>query len=126
MLPTPCHTTSGQMGLVLTVHNPGDGAVYLDESYIQLPEAYQIAAGAPPVQEGGGAYELNVAVTPRQPGQGSFLPLLLEPGQSLGLTVTFVWEAPVARLQIGADLWELAKPTGTPAPTGQQPVPGGG
>lgn len=124
--------TSGQMGLALTVHNPGDGAVYLDESYIQLPEAYQIAASAPPIQEGGDAYEINVAVTPRQPGQGGFLPLLLEPGQSLGLTVTFVWEAPVARLQIGADLWELAFPDGmdipfeNPASPGQQPVPGGG
>lgn len=118
--------TSGQMGLALTVHNPGDGAVYLDESYIQLPEAYQIAVGTPPIQEGGDAYEINVAVTPRQPGQGGFLPLLLEPGQSLGLTVTFVWEAPVARLKIGADLWEMAKPTGNLDPTGQQPVSGGG
>lgn len=122
----------GHMELALTVHNRGDGAVYLDESYIQLPQAYQLAAGALPTDEGGDAYKVNVAVMPRQPGQGGLLPLLLEPGATVGFTVTFVWQAPAARLQIGADLWELANPGGlalpeaNPQPAGQQPVNGGG
>lgn len=128
---------SGQMTLDLTVYNPGAGAVRLDESYIQLPQAYQLDAGAFPTHEGGDAYEMTVAVTTRQSGPGHWLPLLLEPGQTVGLTVTFYWPAPLVRLQIGADLWQLAipeavapldggaEPTGSPASTDQQPVSGG-
>ncbi len=128
---------SGQMVLSLTVHNAGAGAVRLDESYIQLPQAYQLDAGVVSTHEGGDAYEVNVVVAPRPSGSGGFLPLLLEPGQTAGLTVTFIWPAPLARLQIGADLWELAipdgmasleggaEPTGLPNFTDQQPVSGG-
>lgn len=76
--------------MALSVHNPGEGAVYLGAEFIQIPS------------EGGDAYTVISQVAPR-------LPALVEPGKTLGLAVTFPWRAPLpARLQIGADLWETA------------------
>jgi hypothetical protein len=111
-----------QITMILSVHNPEEGAVYLGSEFIQIPERYEVRP------EGGDAYEVIVQVTPRLPGQGgSTLPMLIEPGKTLGLAVTFPWHAPSVRLQIGADLWEVADvPLDIPASTGQQPVNGGG
>lgn len=93
---------SEQITLTLSVYHPGEEAVYLDSEFIQIPERNEVTP------EGGDAYEVIVRVTPRLPGQGgSTLPLLIEPGKTLGLTVTFPWYAPSVRLQIGADLWEV-------------------
>lgn len=103
-----------QITMMLSVHNPGEEAVYLGSEFIQIPERYDVTS------EGGDAYEVIMQVTPR-------LPTLIEPGKTLGLTVTFPWHAPLVRLQIGADLWEVANvPLDIPASTGQQPVNGGG
>lgn len=96
-----------QITMMLTVHNTGEEAVYLGSEFIQIPERYDVTS------EGGDAYEVIMQVTPR-------LPTLIEPGKTLGLTVTFPWHAPSARLQIGADLWEVADiPLDIPASTGQ-------
>lgn len=104
----------GQITTMLSVHNPGEEAVYLGSEFIQIPERYEVTS------EGGDAYEVIMQVTPR-------LPTLIEPGKTLGLTVTFPWHAPSVRLQIGADLWEVADvPLDIPASTGQPPVNGGG
>lgn len=84
-----------QITMMLSVHNSGEEAVYLGSEFIQIPERYDVTS------EGGDAYEVIMQVTPR-------LPALIEPGKTLGLTVTFPWHAPTVRLQIGADLWEMA------------------
>jgi hypothetical protein len=103
-----------QITMMLSVHNPGKGAVYLGSEFIQIPERYDVTP------EGGDAYEVIMQVAPR-------LPTLIEPGKTLGLTVTFPWHAPSGRLQIGADLWEVTDiPLSIPASTGQRPVNSGG
>ena len=67
--------------LQLTVHNPTEGAVYLKEEDIEI-----LHQGSP---EGGDANVLSRQVMPS-------LPLLLAPGETVGLTVTFL-PLPVAK-----------------------------
>jgi len=84
--------------LQVTVHNPAGGAVYLHEEDIEIRHP-----------EGGDAYALDWQVTPN-------LPLLIQPGETVGLTVTFlplpVGDQPVTSVEvrIGADLWQLSGP----------------
>jgi hypothetical protein len=100
-----------EAALTVLVHNPADGAVYLGPDFVQL------------LSEGGDAYELTGQVSPR-------LPTFVDPGETLGLRITFLPISASAQVQIGADLWELA---GLPAdafaaaPTsaGQLPPAGG-
>ena len=86
----------------IQVNNPGEGAVYLDPDFIRLAD------------EGGDAYGQNWQVTPR-------LPLLINPGETLGLTVTFPPPTAPVRLQIGRDLWEIGLPVTTSLPAGRRP-----
>jgi len=79
-----------QVGLTLTVTNEGDGAVYLDPDFIQL------------MPEGGDAYETFWQVAPR-------LPLLIHPGETMGMTVSFFPPTASIRLQIGIELWEIGR-----------------
>jgi len=79
----------GQAVMAISIHNPGEGAVYLGPEFIQIPT------------EGGDAYEGTWQVTPR-------LPILINPGEMMGLTVSFLPQSASMRLQIGADLWEVA------------------
>jgi hypothetical protein len=96
---------TNQAALHVDVHNPGEGAVYLDSNYFRI-----WAEGVP--HEGGDAYELSGQVVPS-------LPLLVGPGETLGMSVAFpllaqgpaaepVSRRPNLQLQIGADLWELS------------------
>lgn len=78
-----------QVVVAISVHNPGEGAVYLGAEFIQIPI------------EGGDAYERYWQVTPR-------LPLLIDPGETMGMTLSFLPLSASMRLQIGADLWEVA------------------
>ncbi|NLD43548.1 MAG: hypothetical protein GX657_08645, partial [Chloroflexi bacterium] len=112
-----------QVVVHVELHNAGEGAVYLDRDSIRIQP------------QGGDAYETPGQVEPA-------LPILIGPGETLGLTVAFpllparqtesVGQAPPAgqlpaapsqqplpatvRLQIGAGLWELSG-----LPTGRQP-----
>jgi hypothetical protein len=72
-----------------SIHNPGEGEVYLGPEFIQIP------------LEGGDAYEGTWQVTPH-------LPILINPGETAGITVSFLPQSASMRLQIGADLWEVA------------------
>jgi hypothetical protein len=85
--------------LQVTVHNPAGGAVYLFEGDIEIRHS-----------EGGDAYTLSRQVTPS-------LPLLIQPGETVGLTVTLWGFLPVenqpvtsVEVRIGADLWQLSGP----------------
>ena len=85
-----------QVGLTLTVTNEGVGAVYLDSDFIQL------------IPEGGDADEIIWQVAPR-------LPLLIHPGETMGMTVSFFSPTISMRLQIGIELWKLGlEPNGIP------------
>ena len=85
----------------------GAGAVYLGPDFIQITE-YEGTI------EGGDAYAGTAQVNPRLPGQlNPRLPLLINPGETVGITVSFLPQSASVRLQIGADLWEVA---GFPAP----------
>ena len=85
----------------------GAGAVYLGPDFIQLAED----AGT---FEGGDAYAGTGQESPHLPGQlNPRLPLLINPGETVGLTMLFLPQSASVRLQIGADLWEVA---GFPAP----------
>ena len=108
-----------QAVITVTVHNRGHnqgsngvddggaGAVYLGPDFIQIAE-YEGTS------EGGDAYVETGQVSPRLPGQlNPGLPLLINPGETVGITVLFLPQAASVRLQIGADLWEVA---GFPAP----------
>ncbi|MFZ1400353.1 MAG: hypothetical protein WAS33_25845, partial [Candidatus Promineifilaceae bacterium] len=77
----------------------GAGAVYLGPDFIQLAEDEGIV-------EGGDAYARTGQL---EPG----LPLLIKPGETVAITVSFLPQSASVRLQIGADLWEVA---GYPAP----------
>jgi hypothetical protein len=96
--------------MAISIHNPGEGAVYLGSEFIQIPKRYEVTP------EGGDAYEGTWQVTPR-------LPILINPGETMGMTVSFLSQSAFMRLQIGADLWQA---TDMPAATGQLPVNGGG
>lgn len=80
---------TGQVEMTVSVHNPADGDIFLGSDFIQI------------LNEGGDALESNWQVTPH-------LPLKIEPGNTLGLQVTFPLYASSARVQIGADLWEVS------------------
>ena len=92
-------TAAEQAVVTVSIHNPGEGAVYLAPDFIQFPT------------EGGDTDAGTWQVTPR-------LPLLINPGETMGITVSFL---PQALMQIGADLWEIID-----VPTGRQPANGGG
>ncbi|HUM70519.1 MAG TPA: hypothetical protein PLK31_16930, partial [Chloroflexota bacterium] len=79
----------GQAMMAIAIHNPGQGAVYIGPEFIQIPT------------EGGDADEKTWQVTPR-------LPILINPGETRGITATFLPLSASVRLQIGADLWEVA------------------
>jgi hypothetical protein len=88
-----------QMQVILTavITHTGAGDVYLGSDFIQL-------------LEGGDAHEFSGQVTPS-------LPFLIHPGETVGITVTFLPQAPSVRVQIGADLWEITDiPTGMSLP----------
>lgn len=92
-----------QAVIELSILNAGEGAVYLG------PEFIQIAKWTEASSEGGDAYEGTWQVTPR-------LPILIKPGETAGITVSFLPQLASMRLQIGADLWEVAGfPGGFPA-----------
>lgn len=79
-----------QTHVVLTVDitHTGEGDVFLGSDFIQIPI------------EGGDAYDFSGQITPS-------LPILVHSGETVGLTVTFLPQAPSVRVQIGADLWEI-------------------
>jgi hypothetical protein len=88
-----------KMEVILTavITHTGAGDVYIGSDFIQL-------------LEGGDAHEFSGQVTPS-------LPFLIHPGETVGITVTFLPQAPSVRDQIGADLWEITDiPTGMSLP----------
>jgi hypothetical protein len=92
-----------QAVIAISIHNPGEGAVYLGPEFIQIAEWTEGSS------EGGDAYEGTWQVMPRLPGQvNPHLPYLINPGETTGITVSFLPQAASMRLQIGADLWEVA------------------
>jgi hypothetical protein len=94
-----------QVVVMVSVYNPGEGAVYLSPEFIQL------------TTKGGDADELSGQITPR-------LPTLINPGETTGIVVSFLPHDTSVQLQIDADLWEVS---GFPNPlTGQRPENGGG
>ncbi|HIP72336.1 MAG TPA: hypothetical protein EYH05_13190 [Anaerolineae bacterium] len=79
----------GQVVIAVSVHNPGEGAVYLGPEFIQL------------ATEGGDANEIAGQITPR-------LPILIDSGETTGITVSFLPQDTPVQLQVDADLWEVA------------------
>jgi hypothetical protein len=101
---------SGRAVLSVSILNPAAGAVYLGRDFIRF---------AP---QGGDAYELTGQVTPG-------LPTLIGPGETLGLTVTFLPISTSAQVQIGPGLWQVAgfpdgAAAGAPTSPGQRPAGG--
>ena len=84
-----------QAMMAISIHNPGEGEIYLGPEFIQIPERSEVTP------EGGDAYEGTWQVIPR-------LPILINPGETMGITVSFLPQSASMRLQIGADLWEVA------------------
>jgi len=78
-----------QVVIAVSIHNPEKGAVYLGPQFIQL------------ITEGGDAHEMSVQAAPR-------LPILLNPGETVGMIVPFLPQSASMRLQLGSDLWEVA------------------
>ncbi|MCA9941921.1 MAG: hypothetical protein H6656_00900 [Ardenticatenaceae bacterium] len=70
------------------------GAVYLDLDFIQISDNERTS-------EGGDAY---VGTGQLNPG----LPLLINPGETMAITLSFLPQSASVRLQIGAGLWEIA------------------
>lgn len=94
--------SSKEVNMDFSVTNSGAGAVYLAPDFIQLLPT-----------EGGDAYEFAGQVVPR-------LPVLIRPGETLGITVSFLPQSASIRLQIGAGLWEVSGiPVSDPYPTGR-------
>ena len=90
-----------QAVIAVSIHNSGEGAVYLGPEFIQIAEWPEGSF------EGGDAYEGTWQVAPHLPGQVRIhLPYLINPGETTGITVAFLPQAVSVRLQIGADLWE--------------------
>ena len=87
-----------QLVFTTSLTNSGEGDVYLGSDFIQLPERSENTP------KGGDVYEFSGQVTPS-------LPLLIHPGETVGIRVTFLPQAPSVRVQIGSDLWEI---TGIP------------
>lgn len=95
---TAAHWEAARLDVVVSgvFTNTGTTAVYLDTEFIQIPI------------EGGGAYEPNGQATPSLPRQVSPpLPFLLNPGETVGITVTFLPPSPSVTLKINTDLWEI-------------------
>lgn len=106
------HETQSQVVFTTVITHTGEGDVYLGSDFIQINN------------EGGDVYETSGQVTPSLPGQR--LPILIHPGETVGITVTFLPQAPSVRVQIGVDLWEITDlPSGVSAPISQQPARGG-
>ncbi|MCB8980756.1 MAG: hypothetical protein H6657_25375 [Ardenticatenaceae bacterium] len=84
-----------QAVIELSILNAGEGAVYLSPEFIQIAEWTEASS------EGGDVYEESWQVTPH-------LPILINPGETAGITVSFFPQAASVRLQIGTDLWEVA------------------
>jgi hypothetical protein len=76
-----------QAALIVSLYNPGRGAVYIDPDFIHFP--------------GGEAYDGKWQVSPN-------LPFLIEPGQTTEITVTFLPQTVSVQIQIGTGLWEVA------------------
>lgn len=92
-----------QAVIELSIFNAGEGAVYLGPEFIQIAEWTEVSS------EGGDAYEGTWQVTPR-------LPIVVNPEETAGITVSFLPQFASMRLQIGADLWEVGGfPRGFPA-----------
>lgn len=89
--------TAGMVGVTAVLTHTGSGAVYLAPDFMQW------------TSEGGDAYGGSGQEDPRLPGQRNW-PQLIHPGETVGVTVTFLAEAPSGRLQIGADLWAVTDP----------------
>ena len=102
---------SEQAVVTVSVHHPGHeqdrdggadggaGAVYLGPDFIQLTESDGTT-------EGGDAYARTGQLTPG-------LPLLINPGETVEVSVSFLPQSASVRLQTGAGLWEVS---GFPAP----------
>jgi hypothetical protein len=86
-----------------TLHNPAAGAVYLDETFIQFPRDDDEDDS----EKGGDAYEGEGQVVPR-------LPLMLAPGETVGVTITMPLNDAPRRVQLGAGLWEAAESAAAP------------
>jgi hypothetical protein len=87
-----------QLVFTASITNSGEGDVYLGTDFIQLPERSENTP------KGGDVYEFFGQVTPS-------LPRFIHPGETVGIRVTFLPQAPSVRVQIGSDLWEI---TGIP------------
>jgi hypothetical protein len=88
---------------VFTLHNPAAGAVYLDETFMQFPRDDDEDDS----EKGGDAYEGEGQVVPR-------LPLMLAPGETVGVTITMPLNDAPRRVQLGAGLWEAAESAAAP------------
>jgi hypothetical protein len=85
---------TGQLVFTASLTHTGEGEVYLGSDFIQLPERSETTP------KGGDVYEFSGQVAPS-------LPLFIHPGETVGITVTFLPQAPSVRVQIGSDLWEI-------------------
>lgn len=83
-----------QLVFTASITNSGEGDVYLGTDFIQLPERSENTP------KGGDVYEFFGQVTPS-------LPRFIHPGETVGIRVTFLPQAPSVRVQIGSDLWEI-------------------
>ena len=95
---TEARWEEGQLAVVVSgvITNTGTTAVYLDPEFIQIP------------LEGGDVYETTGQVTPSLPRQVSPpLPFLINPGETVGIVVTFLPQNPSVTLKINTDLWEI-------------------
>jgi hypothetical protein len=88
---------AGMVGVTAVLTHTGSGTVYLAPDFMQW------------ISEGGDAYGGSGQDDPRLPGHRNW-PQLIHPGETVGVTVTFLAEAPSGRLQIGADLWAVSDP----------------
>jgi hypothetical protein len=79
----------GEIVVAVSIHNPGEGAVFFGPKHVHPPS------------EGGDAYEGNGQVTPR-------LPVLVGPGETMGIIVSFPPKSASVQLQIGHDLWAIS------------------
>lgn len=86
--------TPAEAMLTVTLHNPGEAAVYLGSNFIQLSNR------TAPATEGGDAHVRIGQQTPP-------LPLLIHPGETVGITISFLPQTASIQLQIGTELWEV-------------------
>lgn len=99
-----------QLVFTASITNTGEGDTYLGSDFIQTLERTGSTQRIERSPEGGDAYEFSGQVTPS-------LPRLIHPGETVGIRVTFLPQAPSVRVQIGSDLWEITGvPAGMPLP----------